>query len=52
MFKRVKEWLERLGDQNEKLYGHRRLDCCGGDLSNRPRPNTRRQVRQDVKRTK
>ena len=29
MFKRVKDWLERLGDENERLYGNRRLECCG-----------------------
>jgi hypothetical protein len=29
MFKKVKKWLEKMAEQNEKRYGNQKLDCCG-----------------------
>ncbi|GAB4363645.1 MAG: hypothetical protein Kow0042_01690 [Calditrichia bacterium] len=27
-FKRIKKWLERMAEENEKRYGNQKLDCC------------------------
>ncbi len=35
MFKGVKEWIRRLGEENERLYGRRGPDCCGPKSTNR-----------------
>ncbi|MEJ2050116.1 MAG: LDCC motif putative metal-binding protein [Calditrichota bacterium] len=29
MFKKVKRWLEKMAELNEKHYGNQKLDCCG-----------------------
>ena len=29
MFEKIRRWLERLGEQNERQYGSGRLSCCG-----------------------
>jgi hypothetical protein len=29
MFTKIKKWLDRMAEKNEKLYGSRKLDCCG-----------------------
>jgi len=28
MFKKIKKWLERMAERNEKRYGNQKLDCC------------------------
>ncbi len=28
-FKKMKRWLERMAEQNDKRYGNQKLDCCG-----------------------
>lgn len=28
MFKFFKKWIEKLGEQNNQIYGRNKLDCC------------------------
>lgn len=28
MFKFIKNWLDRLGEENKKTFGTGRMDCC------------------------
>lgn len=27
--KRIHKYLEKMAEKNKKLYGHKRLNCCG-----------------------
>lgn len=38
MFKFIKNWLDRLAEENEKSFGNGRLDCC--DLNKSKNTNT------------
>lgn len=38
MFKFIKDWLDRLAEENEKSFGTDRLDCC--DLNKQNNTNT------------
>lgn len=28
MFKKIRKWLEKMAEQNERQYGGQKLDCC------------------------
>lgn len=38
MFKFIKNWLDRLAEENEKSFGTGRMDCC--DLNKPKKPSS------------
>lgn len=39
MFKFIKNWLDRLAEENEKSFGNGKLDCC--NLNQPKKPNSK-----------